>query len=128
MVKALSTLIGPVIFFFVGFYFFYKRRNFVKNGIAAEGEVVAIEKSGDNNYPVARFRTLTGEVIVARSGNTGYIGKAFKAGDKVQLFYKTDDPKKFIINGKTDKWLPLFFMIISVVLIILYLFVFVNKK
>src|SRR5689334_531631 len=90
MDKNIYYLVGPVITFTAGFYFYYKRQKFVKGGNKVEGEVIGIEKSGIEKYPVIQFKTSSNETITQKYKVSQ--GGKMRVGQRVQLYYNPGKP------------------------------------
>ncbi len=73
-----------------------------KHGIACEATVIATSirhhKGHASLYPTLEFSTTDGKAVVVTSefGTSTRSGK-YREGEKVQLFYDTDNPKHYII-------------------------------
>jgi hypothetical protein len=117
-------LVGAVITFSVGFYFYYIRKKLVNGGNKAEGEVVELE--GKDRYPVIKFTTSKGEIVVKKYKVSQ--GSKMNAGQKVQLYYNGEKPSDFIIDSVSEKWAPVLLIVISIVFVIMYLIFFTGKK
>ena len=116
MIKTILVIAGCGIPFFAGLFFHLKRRRLVRTGETATGEVVDLQGSGEDVYPVIRFK-MTGQVVVHRYRVSN---QAARVGDKMNLYYNPDKPEQFILNSKVEKWLPLLLMFFSIVFGIIY--------
>jgi hypothetical protein len=126
MDKNIYYLIGPVITFSAGFYFYYKRRKLIQAGNKVQGEVIRLESSGGDKYPVIQFKTLAGETIVKKY-KVSQSGK-MKVGQNVELYYNPEKPSDFMIDSVSEKWAPFLLIAISFVFVIIYFVFFPNKK
>lgn len=119
-------LIGPVITFSAGFYFYFKRQKLVKGGIKAEGEVTEMQGKPGNKHPVIKFSTINGNTIVHAYKVSQ--GQKMIVGQKVQLFYNPDKPEEFLVDNVSEKWAPLLLISISIVFLILFFYYSSVKK
>ena len=121
----LFYLIGPVITFSAGFYFYYKRQKLVKHGNKTEGIVVDVEQKAGDKFPVIEFKTAKGENIVQRYNQ--HTSKMRK-GNRVPVYYNPDNPADFMIDNVSEKWAPLLLILISIVFLIMFIIFFPTKK
>ena len=119
-------LVGPVITFSAGFYFYYKRQKLINGGNKVQGEVIELQGKPGDKYPVIKFKTLAGETIVHKYKVSQ--GSKMKQGQIVQLYYNPDKPSDFLIDSVSEKWAPLLLIAISVVFVIMFIIFFPAKK
>lgn len=103
------------VFGSVAFFTGQKTLNLMHNGVKTRATVVRLEEgSKHTRYPVVQFKTAAGEVIEDR-GKVSSNPPAFKEGQEVEVFYKPDEPREWVINEWFDLWfLPSIFGFFSV--------------
>jgi hypothetical protein len=119
-------LIGPVVTFAAGAYFYFKRQKLIKGGIKTEGEVVEMEGKPGSRFPVIKFTTVNGEPVVHKYKVNQ--GMKFNVGQKVQLFYNPGKPEEFLVDNVSEKWAPLLLIAISFVFLIMFFYYSSVKK
>lgn len=119
-------LLWPLIPILSMLYFIYRRNRLIKKGYMVTGEIVELEKSGDDIYPIVHFITITGETVIKKY-NVGQ-GQKVKAGDKVTLSYNPNNPSEFMINSQVEKWVPLVILGISVIVMVIQIIVYISKN
>lgn len=87
---------------------------FRSSGLTAQGEVIALEPSGDTVRGIVRFAVPSGEEYQVRAGWTTK-PPAFDVGEFVEVRYHADDPGGARIDSFIEKWgLPLLLAALSV--------------
>jgi hypothetical protein len=106
-----QSLFGaPIILLWVGLVFLgvgggltYHQFIFKMDALQAPGEVTSLSESCDDDgcyySPVVRFTTDDGETIIHHSNFSSY-PPAYKVGETVSIFYKSENPEKAIIDGE----------------------------
>lgn len=105
-----SLLGGPIILFFIGLIFFgvgggmtYYQIVFRQDALQAPGEVISLSENCDDEgcaySPVVRFTTREGETIYYDSTFSSNPPE-YQIGEKVVIFYKSENPEKAIIAGE----------------------------
>ncbi|MGI4832032.1 MAG: DUF3592 domain-containing protein [Janthinobacterium lividum] len=93
-----------------------KRTLLRQTGILTEGVVVRLEEDNDPEssvlYPVIRFTTLNGEVVIMRY-NFGSQPSAYQLGQQVQLLYDPLAPREFVIGAGSTDWETLVFGLVG---------------
>jgi hypothetical protein len=104
-----KQLSGTLIFILAGLLFFaigsgltYRQRTLEKQGIEAQGEVVALDENYDSDgstfAPVVRFTTGNGQSVEFK---TSYYSSPpeYEIGQSVTVVYPSEEPEKAIIKG-----------------------------
>lgn len=108
-----------LIFLIIGIVCFVNAKDFLKNSVITEGEVVDVatsrSKDYDGNYsttrsPVVRFTESTGKIVEFKGSVSS--NQTIIYGEKVQVRYIPSDPK----NAELDKWIDIWFptLIVSI--------------
>ncbi len=101
---------APLILLWVGLVFFgvgggltYHQFVFKMDALQAPGEVISLSESCDDDgcyySPVVRFTTGDGETVFYHSSFSSS-PPAYKIGENVSIFYKSENPEKAIIDGE----------------------------
>lgn len=96
----------------------------LKHGIKTSGIVFELREEAGNSdhmnkgYPVIRFLDENDNWITEAS-RSGFQYGRYNSGDTVTVLYDRNDPKNFIIDHSLNKYLPNFFLITGVMMILI---------
>jgi hypothetical protein len=113
--------------FYLGYRLRKKRERLKKSGLKAEAGVTELKPSGDHEYPVISFTTLSGELIVKKY-EIGFHQGQLKQGQKVNIYYNVNNPSDFILEMGAEKWLPIIFMAAGLLIFVAFLFSLITGK
>jgi Protein of unknown function (DUF3592) len=113
--------IGGCFFcFYTGFQLRKKRERLHRSGILTDAVVTELTKDGDHERPTIQFKTPAGELITKRY-EIGFHTGQLKEGQTVNIFYNQQNPADFVLDTKVEKWLPVIFMTVGLLLLLLLL-------
>ena len=112
-------ILGFILSFGAGCIFWFKRRKLHAKGIMTEAEVTDVFKSHGHYYTVIRFTTSNNRVIT-HTYDAGSFKSRFKTGDRVTLYYNPARPQKLVLVGRMEKWAPVFLIVFSFFILIIY--------
>ncbi|MFC3197700.1 DUF3592 domain-containing protein [Parapedobacter deserti] len=117
--KSLICFIAGVAFLLFYVIRYSKRRKIQHYGTATKGRVVEIVSEsragrGIFYYPIIRFTLADGEHVRYKYSD-GSMPAAYRKGDEVTVYYQSDRPEDFIVEGqqRTD----ILFLLLGLVLI-----------
>lgn len=96
----------------------FKRKQYKRSGIKVDGIVSDIVASGRNYYPIVSYETLDG-VEVVEEYPLGTSPSAFKKGERIAVFYKQENCKKFIIDAKKSEYIEFAFVAVGVLVVVI---------
>ena len=122
--KAFMT--GPVYLILFGLVFFgigsgltYQQRTFERQGAQAQGEVVGLAQSCDDDgctySPVVRFKTQNGKTVSFESTYSSSL-PAYEVGESVDVIYTPGNPEKAVIRGEGQVFRIIFMTIGGIVI------------
>ena len=117
-----KQLIGPLAFFLFGLLFFaigsgltYRQRTLEKQGLEAQGVVVALQENSDSDgstyAPVVQFKTAEGQSVEFVSSYSSS-PPSYDVGEPVIVVYPPEKPKDAIIKGD-GQLLHIIFMLVG---------------
>jgi hypothetical protein len=136
-VKLMFTFVfvcAGTLFVFISVREGLKPYRLLKYGVETEGVVVemykrpmkAMEKSNGSVAPVVKFMTGKGEIITYYSTTFTNFGE-FTVGQKVRVWYDSNNPKTATLEGK-DSWLfPAVFGIFGIAMCAIFYTLFIQQ-
>jgi hypothetical protein len=126
MNEDIYNIVAPALIVAAMSYFLLKRKRLRKKGYSAIGEITGFEGTGDERYPIIRFKTVTGELI-EKKYRVG-AGRKEKVGNQVPLFYDPLKPTEFIIDRKQEQQVAIAILVLSILFSIAYFTFFRSRQ
>ncbi|MCR5266906.1 MAG: DUF3592 domain-containing protein [Lachnospiraceae bacterium] len=104
MVDYKLLLVGVLMLVVGGFLLYLAIRNKLKCRMETEATIVSIERKHSNRknhyYPVVEF-SVNGKMIHETADISSLFSTKFKQGEMLKVLYNEENPKQFVIRGKS---------------------------